>query len=150
MVDSSQIYFDPNPKTTVIAEDMNLVELYNEVQVPCDGDLLQINSPWLLRFVLNQSKMVNKQVEIDFLEQKLTESLGEMVQIVRSDTNDDKLVLRLRFKDLVDEEDETAVELLKECESDLLDELLLKGIPEIVKVYAKKYTEHEFDPLTGE
>ena len=90
--------------------------------------------------------MVNKQVEIDFLEQKLTESLGEMVQIVRSDTNDDKLVLRLRFKDLVDEEDETAVELLKECEADLLDELLLKGIPEIVKVYAKKYTEHEYDP----
>ena len=79
LVDSSQIYFDPNPKTTVIAEDMQLVELYNEVQVPSEGDLLQINSPWLLRFVLNQSKMVNKQVEIDFLEQKLMESLGDMV-----------------------------------------------------------------------
>ena len=31
LVDSSQIYFDPNPKTTVIQEDMQLVELYNEV-----------------------------------------------------------------------------------------------------------------------
>ena len=69
---------------------------------------------------------------------------------MRSDANDDKLVLRLRFKDLVDEEEETAVELLKECESDLLNELMLKGIPEIVKVYAKKYTEHEVDPTTGE
>ena len=69
---------------------------------------------------------------------------------MRSDANDDKLVLRLRFKDLVDEEEETAVELLKECESDLLNELMLKGIPEIVKVYAKKYTEHEVDPATGE
>ena len=78
------------------------------------------------------------------------ESLGDMVQIVRSDANDDKLVLRLRFKDLVDEEEETAVELLKECESDLLNELMLKGIPEIVKVYAKKYTEHEVDLTTGE
>jgi len=69
---------------------------------------------------------------------------------MHSDANDDKLVLRMRFKDLQDEEDETAVELLKECEDDLLNDLLLKGIPEITKVYAKKYSEHEYDPGTGE
>lgn len=69
---------------------------------------------------------------------------------MHSDANDDKLVMRIRFKDLVDEEDETAVELLKECEVDLLNDLMLKGIPEIVKVYAKKYSEHDFDPETGD
>lgn len=73
-----------------------------------------------------------------------------MIQIVHSDANDDKLVVRIRFKDLQDEDDETAVELLKECEGDLLNDLMLKGIPEIVKVYAKKYTEHDFDKTTGE
>ena len=68
---------------------------------------------------------------------------------MHSDANDDKLVLRIRFKDLIDEQDETAVELLKECEDNLLNVLMLKGIPEITKVYAKKYSEHDFNPLTG-
>lgn len=69
---------------------------------------------------------------------------------MHSDANDDKLVMRIRFKDLIDEDDETAAELLKEMEGDLLNDLMLKGIPEIVKVYAKKYTEHDFDSATGE
>ena len=75
--------------------------------------------------------MLSKQVEISFIEQKMSESFGDMMQIMHSDANDDKLVMRIRFKDLVDEEDETAIELLKECEGDLLNDLMLKGIPEI-------------------
>ena len=73
-----------------------------------------------------------------------------MVQIMHSDANDDKLVMRMRFKDLLDEEGETAVDLLKELNSDLLNVLMLKGIPEIAKVYAKKYPEHDFDSANGE
>ena len=69
---------------------------------------------------------------------------------MHSDANDDKLVLRIRFKDLVDEEDEKAVDLIRELEDTLLNDVLLKGIPDIQKVYAKKYQEHEYDPATGE
>ena len=58
---------------------------------------------------------------------------------MHSDANDDKLVLRIRFKDLVDEEDEKAVDLIRELEDTLLNDVLLKGIPDIQKVYAKKY-----------
>jgi DNA-directed RNA polymerase II subunit RPB1 len=73
-----------------------------------------------------------------------------MVQIMASDANDDRQVLRLRFRDLVDEETESAAAVIKDCESDLLNDLILKGIPDIIKVYAKKYTDTEFDPATGE
>lgn len=62
-----------------------------------------------------------------------------MIQIMHSDTNDDKLVLRIRFKDLVDEDEEKAVDLIRELEDTLLNDVLLKGIPEVCKVYAKKY-----------
>lgn len=77
--------------------------------------------------------------------------------MMSSDSNDENLVLRLRFKDLVDEyvspEDrendmdatESAMNFLREIEDSLLNDLTLKGIPEITKVYAKKYTEHEYD-----
>jgi DNA-directed RNA polymerase II subunit RPB1 len=55
IVDRSQIFYDPNPKTTIISEDIPLVELYNEVTVATEIE--SINSPWLLRFELNQVKM---------------------------------------------------------------------------------------------
>ena len=98
--------------------------------------------------VLNSDKMVSKQVEIDFVERKISENLGDMVQVMHTDENDQKKVIRLKFRDLCDEEEESAVDLLKEIEDTLLNDLLLKGIPEISKVYAKKYTTNEFDPET--
>ena len=88
--------------------------------------------------------MLNKQIEIDFIEQKLSDSFGDMIQVMHSDTNADQQVLRLRFRDLRDGDNENAVYLLRECEYDLLNEILLKGIPEITKVYAKKYSETEY------
>ena len=91
-----------------------------------------------------------KQVEIDFVEQRLSENLGDLIQIMHSDTNAEKQIIRIRLKNLKDEEDESAVTLLKECENDILNEILLKGIPDIQKVYAKKYTEVEFCKETGE
>ena len=81
---------------------------------------------------------------------------------MHTDTNDEQLVIRLRFNELRDEpplgadgkrteeeEFESAVLFLKEIEDALLNDLTLKGIPEIAKVYAKKYNEHEYDQETG-
>jgi hypothetical protein len=64
---------------------------------------------------------------------------------MNSDSNDDNLVLRLRFKDLRDEyvppeeralrddidNHDTAVHFLRQIEDSILHELTLKGIPEI-------------------
>ena len=58
LVDRSQIFYDPDPKTTIISEDTQLVDLYNEVTVA--SEIEGINSPWLLRFELNPVKMQNK------------------------------------------------------------------------------------------
>lgn len=91
-----------------------------------------------------------KQVEIDFIDERLSASLGDLIQIMHSDTNAEKQVIRIRLKNLRDEDDESAVILMKECEHDILNEILLKGIPEIEKVYAKKYQETEFCAKTGE
>lgn len=57
----------------MIVDDQQLVELYNEVVVPGDSNISSVNSPWLLRFVLNPQKMLNKQIEIDYIETKLSE-----------------------------------------------------------------------------
>jgi hypothetical protein len=50
---------------------------------------------------------------------------------MHSDTNAESQIIRIRCKNLRDEEDESAVALIKECEYDILNEIILKGIPEI-------------------
>lgn len=69
-----------------------------------------------------------------------------MAQIMHSDANAETQVLRLRFKDLRDETEESVVDVIRECEADILHEIPLKGLPEISKVYAKKYVEREVGP----
>lgn len=143
LVESVQIFYDPDYSNTVVEEDRQLVQLYSDVQVPGDEDQGDVNSPWVLRLTLSKKKMLQKQVFIDFVEDKLTEKLGNMVQIMHSDTNAQKQVLRIRIRGLRDEDEESAVMLLKELGEDL-GEIMLKGIPEITKVYAKKYTEVDY------
>ncbi len=69
-----------------------------------------------------------------------------------ADANADNLVIRMRFRDIKDEDgtEETAVQFIKEIEDSILNDFTLKGIPEIAKVYAKKYAEHDYDMKTGE
>ena len=74
---------------------------------------------------------------------------------MHSDVNDERLVFRLRFKDLRDDPEEagpeadSAVNFLRQLEDGLLSDLTLKGFREISKVYAKKYTENDFCLETG-
>lgn len=93
------------------------------------------------------------------INKKLTSTFYDQIQIMQSDINDENLVLRLRFKDILDEpitnqsgevvDYESAVFVLKEIEDALLNDLTLKGINEVTKVYAKKYNEVEYDENTG-
>lgn len=59
VVNSSGIYYDPDPERTVIPEDEMLVQLYNDVQAD-DVAAKGAQSPWLLRFELDRDKMVHK------------------------------------------------------------------------------------------
>lgn len=68
---------------------------------------------------------------------------------MHSDDNSEKLVIRLRVNDIEDDEEETVCMYLKEFEDKLLHELALKGIHEISKVTFTKYSDNEFDPVTG-
>ena len=50
---------------------------------------------------------------------------------MHSDINADIQVIRIRFKNLRDECEDSAVHIIQECENDIINEIMLKGIPEI-------------------
>jgi DNA-directed RNA polymerase II subunit RPB1 len=71
---------------------------------------------------------------------------------MHSDDNADKLVMRLRIKDIQDDEDneeESTAMYLKEIMDKILNEVTISGIPEITKVTFTKYNETEYDPVTS-
>jgi DNA-directed RNA polymerase II subunit RPB1 len=44
---------------------------------------------------------------------------------------------------------ESAVNFIKEAEDHIINDLTIKGLREISKVFAKKYDDTEYDPVTG-
>ena len=69
---SSEIYYDPDPDTSIVKEDQDLIDLYNDVpafdNAMGDGHKLP---PWLLRFVLSSEKLTCKNLTMQMIERKL-------------------------------------------------------------------------------
>ena len=73
VVSSSQIFYDPDPKKTIIKADEDLVNLYNEMPIleECAND--QVN-PWVVRFELDNEKMIHKDLTISTIDKMLHEA----------------------------------------------------------------------------
>ena len=55
VVKSSAIYYDPDPESTIVQDDIELVRLYNEVRL-FETEKRRM-SPWVLRFELDNDKV---------------------------------------------------------------------------------------------
>jgi len=83
------------------------------------------------------------------LDKRIVDNFGDQMQVIKSYDNMHPLVLRLRFKDLEENPSQPIDMFLKEMEDMLLNELALKGFPEITKVYTKKANETVINKETG-
>ena len=144
VVAKTEIHYDPDPQTTVLSEDSDLVENYMEYFAE---ELNVSMSPWVLRIVLNQDLFHVKSLKMDDISATITSHFSDQVHVIASLDNAEELVLRVRL--LVDEEDhgheseEIASgggdhELLREMQLQLLDQLHIKGIKGVKKAYTDK------------
>lgn len=157
---STEIYYDPDPRETVVTEDVDLVSLFVDVSLGDEGEFENL-SPWLLRIELERDKTTAKNITMDLIEAKVKEHFGDGMQCIASDNNDETLVLRIRLRieakdGEVDDEmsDHELVSCLcctvttlanfsrfvlplqlRQIEHSLLSEMALVGIPEITRVY---------------
>lgn len=61
VTDSTAIFYDPDPRNSVIKEDQDFVDTFFDIS-DIDTDLL---SPWLLRVELNKKAMWAKNLEME-------------------------------------------------------------------------------------
>jgi len=151
----TEIHYDPDPRTTVVPEDRELVEYSAEF---LHSYLIDFNvedlSPWVLRIVLDE-KFVEPRVladpnfSLDDIGEKITKHFNDSVHVICSDNNSTNgYVLRLRILMRQDQEaapegeDEevgnTDHELLCRMQRNLIEDLHLYGVPGIKKVYLTK------------
>ena len=91
----------------MIPEDVELVASYVEID-EIQGVAPQPLSPWMLRFVMEKTAMVERSVAMKDIELKIEAAMPDVFQIMRSDDNAENLVVRLRQR--VDEAEKDMVD----------------------------------------
>mmetsp|Transcript_5565 Transcript_5565/g.8472 ORF Transcript_5565/g.8472 Transcript_5565/m.8472 type:complete len:1747 (-) Transcript_5565:289-5529(-) len=159
----TEIHYDPDPLTSVIEEDREFVEEFFGSSVGNEDDPSRM-SPWVLRIVLIHKPMqylIKKNVlEMEDIANEIYEKLDKAVHVVHTDTNADKLVLRIRI--LMDDEERHRMEseegrigsdgddvFLHRMQAELLDSLHLLGVPGIKKVYHRENKRALWSDSTG-
>jgi DNA-directed RNA polymerase II subunit RPB1 len=140
----TEIYYDPNITETNIPEDVDMVESY--YMIPDESvDPTANQSRWLLRITLDRQKLLDKEIKIDDVAQRIKEEYPTDLAVIFSDNNADEQVIRIRTLQTgdKDEEGEGGMEedvMLKRLEAHLLDTLTLRGVPGIERAFLTKGT----------
>lgn len=156
----AEIYYDPDPKNTVIEADHGMVEDYYILEEDEGVNL----SPWLLRLVLSKEVLTDRKISLAHIQQKINESFDGDLHVIPSEDNADELVLRLRIvtgpaqdkdhmdpelEEDIDQDDDSDDVFLRKVEADLLSQIHLGGIKSISKVYMRHLNRSVVDPNTG-
>ncbi|MED6135270.1 DNA-directed RNA polymerase II subunit rpb1 [Stylosanthes scabra] len=149
---ATEVWYDPDPLSTVIEEDADFVKLYNEM--PDEEVSLERMSPWLLRIELNREMMVDKKLSMGDIAEKIKLVFDDDLKCIFNDDNAEKLILCIRIMN--DEahkqeihDDSTDDVFLKRIEGNLLTEMTLRGIPGINKVFMRSIDVPKFDDNEG-
>eukprot|EP00246_Nothoceros_aenigmaticus_P012765 TRINITY_DN409_c0_g1_i1.p1 TRINITY_DN409_c0_g1~~TRINITY_DN409_c0_g1_i1.p1 ORF type:complete len:1108 (-),score=233.51 TRINITY_DN409_c0_g1_i1:779-3940(-) len=149
---ATEIWYDPDPMSTLIEEDVEFVRSYYEM--PDEDVAPEKISPWLLRIELNREMMVDKKLSMADIAEKINLEFDDDLTCIFNDDNAEKLILRIRImndeapKGEVSEQSEDDV-FLKKIESNMLTEMALRGIPDIRKVFIRETKKNKFDEVEG-
>ncbi|KAA8901402.1 hypothetical protein TRICI_006078 [Trichomonascus ciferrii] len=151
---ATEIYYDPDPRTTVIEEDLDTVEAYFSIPDEAVEASIHKQSPWLLRLELDRAKMLDKQLSMSQVAEKISQSFGEDLFVMWSEDNADKLIIRCRVvrdpKSVEDDDDVEEDQMVKAIEAHMLESITLRGIPGIQRVFMMEHKRNLPDKVTGE
>ncbi|TPX19056.1 DNA-directed RNA polymerase II subunit RPB1 [Thyridium curvatum] len=138
----TEIYYDPDVRATNIPDDMDMIESY--FLIPDDvATNLDQQSRWLLRITLDRQKMLDKNLRVEDVANRIKEEYAQDVGVIFSDNNAEEQVIRIRVVRPDDDKDDDNSRpeddvMLKRLEAHLLDSLTLRGVPGIERAFLNK------------
>jgi DNA-directed RNA polymerase II subunit RPB1 len=145
LVKRAEIYYDPNERDeTVVEEDQEWLSLYWRV---FDGEP-PATHPWVLRFVLDHSRLTEKHLNSVMIRERIAESYPHLNVIATDSAREGDPIIRVRYvktDKVQDDEDGTILRLIEEH---MYRKLTLKGIPGIRRVAREEVDTFVIDPET--
>jgi DNA-directed RNA polymerase II subunit RPB1 len=139
------IYWDESDQDTVIEEDKALLKFYKlfEEGLMADEGSEEKFSKWVLRLELNREEMFNRNISMQEVVSVIQNQWNHDINIVYSDYNSDKLVMRIRLPNKAQGDKDTAAQLddftnLKKFQNKLLNSIVIRGLPGIKAVTFRK------------
>ncbi|KAJ2725253.1 DNA-directed RNA polymerase II core subunit rpo21 [Coemansia sp. Benny D115] len=136
---ATEIWYDPDVTDTIIDEDRDFVQMFYEI--PDSRYPIEATSPWLLRLILNRKKVLDKKLSVNEIVEKITEMFNTDILCFGSDDNAENMVIRCRIvnTDFKSEDGEGGLSeedvFLKNVEMEMLNRVVLRGIPGIQRTY---------------
>jgi DNA-directed RNA polymerase II subunit RPB1 len=147
MTVKTAIYYDPKDSATVLKEDRELLAFYKMFEL---SEQVEENwSKYILRLEFNRQNMFDKNITMDDILFVLRKRFDDEIQLVYSDFNSQKLVMRIRMSEesLGLEETKTgpssldALSAYKKFQNKLLNSVIIRGVPGIKAVTFRKGSE---------
>ena len=158
IVQSVQIYFDPDDSHSVIEEDRPMLAQFYEYQKLINTGSTSSSTTscksstekWILRMELDADKMLEKNITMDDVHFAIANAYSDRVSCIYSDYNETKLIFRIRVLnptnttaakkakgvDALDVSDD--IYQLKSVQDLLLKKIVLRGVESISKVIPRK------------
>ena len=149
IVSAVSICFDPDNNNTLIEDDTQFLEQFKIFEDMLNDDENEKSddvSKWVIRFEMDKTEMLEHNITMDEVHFALKTSYSDDIECIFSDYNEDTLIFRVRVKNLLkrkefegktlDQSDE--IYKLKNIQEHLLDNIILKGIKNIKKVFLRK------------
>jgi DNA-directed RNA polymerase II subunit RPB1 len=145
ITDKVAIYWDTSIDETTIPDDAPLMEFYKmfEEGLMADEGIEEAWSKWVLRLELNREEMFNRNISIQEVVTVIKNQYNHDINVVYSDYNSDKLVMRIRLPNKDRQDKDTAAQLddftnLKKFQNKLLNSIVIRGLPGIKAVTFRK------------
>ncbi|KIV95877.1 hypothetical protein PV10_03478 [Exophiala mesophila] len=138
VAETCELWYDPDIQSTIIPEDLDMVESYFIIPEDSDQDL-DAHSKWLLRITLSRAKLLDKGLNIQDVAANIKSTYGKDLSVIFSDINADDQVIRIRLvqnygKDEDDERKEDD-EVLRRFLNEMLDHLTFHGVPGVSRAF---------------
>jgi DNA-directed RNA polymerase II subunit RPB1 len=130
----TSIYYDPclDRFGTMLVEDEQMLKYLDALRQQFEeGDAHEAHpNHWVVRLELDRAAMHARDLQMEEVYQAMTSLHGEDIEIEYSDDNSEQLLVRVRVRNHSDNSDQMDdYYLLKMLESNLLDNVVLRGVP---------------------
>ena len=171
MTIKTAIYYDPSDDRSVLQEDRDLIAFYKLFETSsitqsgqsADAGEQTTWSKWILRLELNREKMFDRNITMDDIMIVLRKRFDKEINMIFSDFNSQKLVMRIRIAVSTTENTRVtgpssldALASYKKFQNKLLNSVVIRGYPGIKAVTFRKgderykYSESEKKYVTKE